>query len=117
MGRGACPSTWRRWPRSTASCRRPKEQNTFWYKRLYLPLAGDAAVAQAHRHFLFARDFCFMSLLMLVVFGIASFILMSATTAVTYVLLLLAQWALAANAANVGGQRLVTIVLARSAGQ
>lgn len=93
----------------------PKEQNVLWY-RMYRAVAGLPGVAQAHRHFLFARDYAFMSLVMLVVLGGAACIAMKPVWSVAvYVLLLMLQWALATNAASVGGQRFVTIVLAHCA--
>lgn len=93
----------------------PREQNVLWY-RMYRAVAGLPGVAQAHRHFLFARDYAFMSLVMLVVLGGAAGIMMKPVSSLTiYVLLLLVQWAFATNAASVGGQRFVTIVLAQNA--
>jgi len=93
----------------------PKEQNVLWY-RLYRGVSNEPAVEQAQRHFLFARDFAFMSLIMLVILGItAAFFIRPALTAEFYILLLMVQWGIATRAANVGGHRFVTNVLAQSA--
>ncbi|HEY2010581.1 MAG TPA: hypothetical protein VGH23_16450 [Rhizomicrobium sp.] len=93
----------------------PKDQNVLWY-RMYRAVAGLPGVAQAHRHFLFSRDYSFMSLLMLVVLGALALVMMRPWSSVLFYLpMLMAQWALATNAANIGGHRLVTVVLAQNA--
>jgi hypothetical protein len=92
----------------------PKEQNILWY-RLYHAVADLPAVAQAHRHFLFARDYAFMSSIMLLALGgSACVIARPATDLAIYITFLIVQWVLALNAANVGGRRLVTVVLAQN---
>jgi hypothetical protein len=93
----------------------PKDQNVLWY-RLYRETRTEPSIEHAQRHFLLARDFAFMSLLMLVILGIAAAIFIHpASTATIYVLLLMVQWGVATRAANVGGHRFVTNVLALSA--
>ncbi|MCD6337884.1 MAG: hypothetical protein J7M29_00685, partial [Verrucomicrobia bacterium] len=46
----------------------PRTQNTLWYK-LYKTVEMEPAVVQAHRAFLFARDYTCIALMMLVMFG------------------------------------------------
>jgi hypothetical protein len=93
----------------------PKSQNILWY-RLFKSVAAESSVEQAHRQFLFARDFAFMALVMLVVLGIAAAIFIRPIlTAEVYALLLVIQWCIATRAANVGGHRFVTNVLAQNA--
>ncbi len=92
-----------------------RDQNTLWF-RLFKGVAAEPAVEQAHRQFLFARDFAFMSLVMLLVLGTAAaFFIRPISSAVIYVLLLVIQGGIATRAANVGGHRFVTNVLAQNA--
>jgi len=92
----------------------PKDQNVLWYS-LYRRVANDPAVLQIHRHFLFARDYTFIAALMLPIFGTAAFTAMRPRSiAAIYFLLLIAQWALATNAARKNGCRFVTTVLAQN---
>jgi hypothetical protein len=94
----------------------PKAQNILWY-RLYKRVSDAPSVEQAHRQFLLARDFAFMALVMLAVLGTAAFFffIKPISAAGIYVLLLVIQWAIATRAANVGGHRFVTNVLAQNA--
>jgi hypothetical protein len=90
----------------------PKAQNILWYA-MYRSVAGSAPVAQAHRQFLFARDYAFMALVMLLTLGVAAAIFIRPSlTAGIYILILIIQWGAATNAANINGHRLVTSVLA-----
>lgn len=90
----------------------PKAQNILWYA-MYRSVATAAPVAQAHRQFLFARDYAFMALVMLLTLGAAAAIFIRPiSTAGIYIGLLLVQWGAATNAANINGHRLVTSVLA-----
>jgi hypothetical protein len=92
----------------------PKQQNVLWY-RIFKSVSKEPSVEQAHRHFLFARDFAFMALVMLLVLGIAAAIFIHPiSTTEIYVLLLAIQWGIATRAANVGGHRFVTNVLAQN---
>ena len=92
--------------------REPKEQNTLWY-RLYKSLETDQAVEQAHRDFLFARDYACLSLLIFVVLGVMGFFQFPTANAVlAYLGLVGAQYVLACRAAQNSGQRFVTTVVA-----
>jgi len=93
----------------------PKGQNVLWYC-IFKSVSKEPPVEQAHRHFLFARDFAFMALVMLLLLGVAAAIFVRPiSTAEIYVLLLVIQWGIATRAANVGGHRFVTNVLAEHA--
>lgn len=90
----------------------PKEQNTLWY-RLYKSLETDQAVEQAHREFLFARDYASISFLVFVALGILGLFQFPTTAALlAYLGLVGAQYVLACRAAQNNGQRFVTTVLA-----
>jgi len=91
----------------------PKAQNVLWY-RLFKSVSTEPSVEQAHRQFLLARDFAFMALVMVVMLGTAAaFFIRPISTTEIYILLLVIQWAIATRAANVGGHRFVTNVLAQ----
>ncbi len=93
----------------------PKDQNVLWY-RLFKSVSNQPSVEQAHRQFLFARDFAFMALVMLALLGAAApFFIRPISNAGIYDLLLVIQWAIATRAANVGGHRFVNNVLAQAA--
>jgi hypothetical protein len=93
----------------------PSAQNKLWY-RIFKSVSTEPSVEQAHRQFLFARDYAFMALVLLVVLGIAATIFLppNSTTSI-YALLLVVQWGVATRAANVNGRRFVTNVLAQNA--
>jgi hypothetical protein len=91
----------------------PKGQNILWY-RLFKSVSTEPSVEQAHRLYLLARDYAFMALVMVVVLGTAAAIFIRPIfTAEIYVLLLVIQWGITTRAANVGGHRFVTNVLAQ----
>jgi len=91
----------------------PKAQNALWYK-MYRAVADEPAVTQAHRQFLFARDYTFVALAILVVLGATAFkFIHPISTAEIYALLLMVQWGLATRAANLSGHRFVSTVLAQ----
>ncbi len=93
----------------------PREQNALWYK-LYKSVEDVPAVADAHRMFLFARDYTGIAVLMLLVGGaIGIWQIPSTATAAGYVGLLLLQYLLVREAARNYGIRLVTTVLALKA--
>lgn len=95
----------------------PVEQNRLWY-RLYLPLSSEPAVAQAHREYLFTRDYACLALMMTVVLGIAGFIQIHPWwVALLYTTIPLSQFLLAAQAARNHGRRLVQTVLAITCAQ
>ncbi|MEI9992070.1 MAG: hypothetical protein WDM86_18790 [Rhizomicrobium sp.] len=89
-----------------------KEQNALWY-RLYRTIASHPVIEHVHRKFLFARDYSFISLILVVILGAAAAVTMPIKTAAIYVIVLVLQWALATRAANVSGHRFVTTVLAQ----
>ena len=90
----------------------PQKQNALWYK-LYKSVEAEPAVLQAHREFLFSRDYAGLALMMLVVLGTAGLLQTpSMTTGSLYMALLLAQFLLAGRAARNHGRRFVTTVLA-----
>lgn len=90
----------------------PREQNALWYK-LYKTIEQEPAVRQAHRAFLFTRDYASLALMFAAVLGVAGFIQIPSTrVALIYLGLLLLQFALAGQAARNHGKRFVTTVLA-----
>jgi hypothetical protein len=95
----------------------PREQNALWYK-LYKSVGSDPSVTQAHRAFLFARDYACLALFACVVLGVAGVLqIPSGRTALIYLAVLIGQFLLARRAARNHGVRFVTTVLAlKSAG-
>jgi hypothetical protein len=90
----------------------PNEQNALWY-RLYRTVADHPAVTQAHREFLFFRDYATLSFLALAILGVAGMLqIPSLSLAALYLAALLAQFLLSARAAKVHGIRFVGTVLA-----
>jgi hypothetical protein len=90
----------------------PAEENRVWY-RMYKTVENEPAVLQAHRDFLFLRDYASMAVLLLVVFSVAGFYaIASLRIALTYGLLLFLQYAVVRQAAANTGVRMVTTVLA-----
>lgn len=93
----------------------PQDQNSLWYEFLK-SVETEPAVWQAHREFLFARDYSFLSLLMLLTFGTGGFFLISTLqVSLIYAALLVLQSLLTIRAARSYGRRLVTSVLALKA--
>lgn len=89
-----------------------REQNALWYK-LYKTIESDPAVAQAHRAFLFARDYACIALIMLLVLGGAAlFQMASMKTILPYIGGLTLQFLLSGRAARNHGCRFVSTVLA-----
>lgn len=90
-------------------------QNAVWYK-LYKSVEEHPSVTQAHRKFLFTRDYACLSLMMIVLLGAAGFFQSpSSKTAVGYFVLLILQFLLASRAARIHGRQFVTNVLALKA--
>jgi hypothetical protein len=90
----------------------PKKQNALWYS-LYKSVEKEPAVLQAHRAFLLTRDYTCLSLMFVIVLGIAGFIQISSMRiAFIYFGVLLIQFVLAGQAARNHGKRFVTSVLA-----
>lgn len=90
----------------------PRAQNILWYK-LYKTVEREPAVAQAHRAFLFARDYACIALIMLLVLGGAALLQMSPIkVALLYIVGLAFQFVIAGQAARNHGRRFVSTVLA-----
>jgi hypothetical protein len=90
----------------------PDAENRVWY-RLFKEVEGAPEVQQAHREFLFMRDYAGFSALFLVGLGIAAFaIAKSLNVALYYVLLLCLQFIVVRYVAANYGLRFVTTVLA-----
>lgn len=90
----------------------PAEQNAAWYK-LYKPVRNDVMVLDANKVFLLLRDYASLSVLFIVIFGPAAFLLMdSKAIAAEYVAALVVQYLVVRMAAANAGVRLVTNVLA-----
>jgi hypothetical protein len=90
----------------------PREQNALWY-RLYKSVENEPSIRQVHRAFLFARDYTCLSLMFVVVLGVAGFLQIPSTRiALIYLIVLLLQFVLAGQAARNHGRRFVTTVLA-----
>lgn len=90
----------------------PREQNAQWY-RFYKSVETEAAVVDAHRHFLLTRDYTAVACLLLLTAGpLGLWLISSISTAGAYIGLLSLQYLLARQAARNYGVRLVTTVLA-----
>lgn len=90
----------------------PDDQNAAWYQ-LYKKVSGAAPIIDAHKAFLFGRDYAAMALLMLFVLGsVVVWQVRPIETAVFYILILTAQYLLVRVAAVNAARRLVTNVLA-----
>ncbi len=89
----------------------PKKQNVFWYE-LYQSIQNDLRVAGIQKQFLFARDYTCFALLLLLIFGIGSFFLVSTSTALIYISILTIQLLITWIAARNLGIRFCTTVLA-----
>jgi hypothetical protein len=91
----------------------PVEQNRAWY-RVYKTMENDAAVRQVHRDFLLLRDYTGLAAVFIVFYGAAAlYAVPSMRTAITYLFVLLAQFAVVRQGAANYGIRFVTTVLAR----
>ena len=93
----------------------PVEQNRAWY-RIYKTMENDRAVRHVHRDFLLLRDYTGLCLVFIVFYGAAGlYAIPSIKTAWIYLAVLIAQYAVARQAASNYGVRMVTTVLARRA--
>lgn len=91
----------------------PTAQNELWY-RLYRAVRNTPEVLHVHQQFLFARDYSFMALVMLLLLGgTAAAQMRPLPTVIIYIALLIGQWLLTTRAANVTGHRFVTTVMAQ----
>lgn len=76
-------------------------------------MSGTAPIADAHKAFLFCRDYAAMTVLLFVVLGgVVVWQVRPVQTVLVYLLLLAAQYLLVRTAAAYAGRRLVTNVLA-----
>jgi hypothetical protein len=89
----------------------PADENRAWYA-MYREIRDLPEVLQAHRDFLFMRDFCAISFLMLVAFGLLSATLAPRTIAIYYALFLFLQFVVVGHVARTYGIRFVCTVLA-----
>jgi len=94
----------------------PEAQNRLWYK-MYRTVDDDPRVAQAHRSYLFARDYSCCSLLLTAVLGGAGFGLLPEGAALYYLGFLVLQFLLASQAARIAGRSMVVNVLASISAQ
>ena len=91
----------------------PPDQNRAWYKMLK-EVDADPPVRQAHRDFLFTRDYATLSTLMIVPFGaVAICTIDMARPLVFYLLFLVFQFVIVRHVASTYGKRLVTTVMAQ----
>lgn len=95
----------------------PIEQNRTWY-RLYKAIENDPAVWQAHRDYLFMRDYAGLAVIFLVLYGaMGMFTIASKRVGLIYLVMVAVQLVLVRQAARNYGIRFVTTVLARNAGK
>ncbi len=93
----------------------PERQNDVWYNECFKKVENDPAVLDAHREFLFTRDYATLALLILATFGAASFLLIKDwRLRAGYDGWLIVQLLLARQAAVTYGGRFVCTVLART---
>lgn len=93
----------------------PRDQNSNWY-RLYKKVAGESAVALAHKNYLLFRDMAAMSVLLAVVVPVTLLICLPNKALAGYSLALFSiQFLATAVAARNSGVRFVTNVLAEHA--
>ena len=93
----------------------PEEQNTLWFK-WYRELQSEPGLEQAHRQYLFARDYAGISFLLLIGLGpLGLWQIESIKVAGIYLIILLAQYFLVRRAARNHGVRFVGSVLAYKA--
>lgn len=90
----------------------PAEQNAAWYK-IYKTVEKQPSVNDAHRTFLFLRDYASLSLLFLVFFSAAgAVVIVDREVAAIYALVLIGQFFIVSLSAQNAGIRMVTNVLA-----
>lgn len=92
--------------------RDPRQQNALWYK-LFKSIEADPSVMQAHREFLFSRDYTCLSLMLMIAFGVMGFFqIPSFKTWLIYFSVLIIQFIITGRASRNHGRSLVTTVLA-----
>lgn len=90
----------------------PAEQNAAWYS-LYKKVAGKAPIDDAHKSFLFCRDYTAMTVLLFFVLGsVVGWQVRPLKTVCVFLLVLAMQYFVVRIAAVNAGRRLVTNVLA-----
>jgi hypothetical protein len=90
----------------------PREQNALWYM-MYRSLNTEPSVVQAHRSFLFTRDYACIALALTVGLGVLGFVqIESKAVAAIYLVVLLIQFVVVSQASRNHGRRFVTTVLA-----
>lgn len=90
----------------------PQQQNSLWY-RIYKAHSEDTAVVEAHKNFLFTRDYTVLCLLMMVCFVPLAFWQLALTSAAwMYGVAMVTQFAIAMIAARNSGNRFALTVLA-----
>jgi hypothetical protein len=90
----------------------PQAQNAKWYQ-LYRGVADRLTVQDAHRNYLFYRNYAVISILLIIAFGVSGFWLVPClTTAAVYFVALVLQYGLVCRAAQNNGIAFVTNVLA-----
>lgn len=90
----------------------PQQQNSLWYQ-IYKKHCEEISVIEAHKNFLFTRDYAVLSLIMIVVISPLGFWLIpEISIAMTYATIIIIQFILAMIAARNNGNRLVLTVLA-----
>ena len=95
----------------------PNAQNRLWYK-IYRQHDQEASVKDAHQSYLLTRDLTALSVVFLLTFGPAAFVVaQDMLTAAYYVAALAALFLLASQAGRNYGGRLVTNVLAAASGR
>lgn len=95
----------------------PVEQNRTWY-RMYKSIENDPAVRQAHRDYLFMRDYTGLCTVFIFLYGaVGMFTIPSMRVGLMYLAVLAAQFMLVRQAACNYGTRFVTTVLARKTGK
>ena len=93
----------------------PKQQNLLWYK-MFKAVESNPGIEGSHRHFLLARDYAALLVIMLLVMGTMAAVFIRPWSSVgIFIALVLVQWAVAMRAANNGGHGLVINVLALQA--
>lgn len=93
----------------------PQQQNSLWY-RIYKTHGEDTSVVEAHKSFLFTRDYAVLCLLMMVCFVPLAFWQLALTSiALMYGVAMVVQFAMVMIAARNNGNRFVLTVLALEA--
>jgi hypothetical protein len=91
----------------------PEEQNRVWYQQLYKKVKDELSVVQAHKRYLFYRDYAAISFLLAIVLPIICLWQHTPTPSVTiYTAIMVVQFLVICNAGRTSGIRFVTTVMA-----